>query len=44
MKGSIAWHASPSSVTLPADQRSSGVWSNSAQMNVSSTASMMART
>ena len=38
MNGSIAWHASPSSVTRPADQRSSGGRSNSAQMKVSSTA------
>ena len=33
MNGSIAWQASPSSVTRPADQRSSGARSNSAQMN-----------
>ena len=38
MNGSIAWQASPSSVTRPADQRASGGRSNSAQMNVSSTA------
>ena len=41
MNGSIAWHASPSSVTRPADQRSSGTRSNSAQMNVWSTAPMI---
>ena len=39
MNGSIGWHASPSSVTRPCDQRSSGARSNSAQMNVSSTLS-----
>ena len=44
MNGSIAWHASPSSVTRPDDQRGSGGRSNSAQMNVSSTAPMIACT
>src|SRR5437660_982090 len=34
--GNIGWQASPSSVTLPTDQRASGARSNRPQMNVSS--------
>ena len=44
MNGSIGWHASPSSVARPFDQRGSGGRSNSAQMNVSSTAPTIACT
>ena len=44
MNGSIAWQASPSSVTRPADQRSSGARSNSAQTKVSRRAPRIVRT
>ena len=42
--GNIEWQASPKSVARPTDQCGNGARSNRAQTNVSSTASMMART
>jgi len=43
INGYIGWHASPSSVTRPADQRGSGSRSNSAQIKQVSAAEMMRR-
>src|SRR5881628_3889028 len=43
MNGYIGWHASPSRVTRPSDQRGSGSRSNSAQMKHVSAEAMIRR-